>query len=367
VSTFAHGPNPAGVEIIASTDASPFFVKLTKGAAMRYGSLWRFVCQAKWDGPDSPLMARFSQHESLVVAAQGPTLIDANGQITNAANESFNANTVRMLVAMDGELFALAGFSKEAVLWRFDGADNPTVITTPSVIDDLSVQNGQLLVAILENGGLHLQSYDRDGKKQDPSTVISTAIQGVISLRHANGISFVILRDGDEYFLYRIENELVLLMQSDEPIHGPVTHPLGPLITRDRKLARLDGNSVVHFEDETRLACLRNDTGNSTYACVEPDLVQVNKNGSLGEPIFTLSTLNEPDYTGLNEDEEKDCELDWLDLIADTGLTPPPPPPDVPQDNNSGCSPAHGSKSRLPAWIVALGSVFILRRRLASR
>ncbi len=289
----AHGPNPAGVEIISLNDQKASLIKLTRGAAMRRVNGWQFLCQAKWGGPDSPLITDDGHSQGLIITSLGPMLLDSTGQLTAFSDPALDANTVRALITLDDEIFTLTGFSKESIIWRLSETGSQAIVTSTNIIDDLTIKDGQLFAATLQNGELKLAVYDREGTLQATSTLIDTAMEGAISMRHTLSSSFVVNRDGDEYRLFQVEDELVELAQSNEPIHGPVTHPMGQVLTIERKLVHLDGQKIVPFDDETRLNCLRNDASGQSYACVEPDIVVVNADGTLGATLFALQELGD--------------------------------------------------------------------------
>jgi len=363
----AHGPNPAGVEIVSLIDHKASLVKLTRGAAIRRVNDWQFICQAKWGGPDSPLIADDGQSQGLIISLSGPMLLDSTGQLTAFSDPALDANTVRALITLDNEIFVLTGFSKESIVWRLSETGRQAIITSTSIIDDLTIKDGQLFAATLQDGELELVVYDREGTQQATSTLLDTTLEGVISMRHTLNSSFVVNRDGDEYRLFQVEDKLVELAQSNEPIHGPVTHPMGQVLTIKRKLVRLDGQKIVPFDDETRLNCLRNDALGQSYACVEPNIVVVNADGTLGATLFALQELSEPDYSGLDDVEQADCQLNWLDLVADANLKPSDHIPEVKPAADSGCNagPRHKSHSHFHWVLLVFLSLILVRVRLS--
>ena len=99
-------------------------------------------------------------------------LLNSTGQLTAFSDPALDANTVRAIITLDNEIFVLTGFSKESIVWRLSETGSHAIITNTSIIDDLTVKDGQLFAATLQDGELKLAVYDREGTQKAASTLI---------------------------------------------------------------------------------------------------------------------------------------------------------------------------------------------------
>ena len=202
----------------------------------------------------------------------------------------------------------------------------------------------------------------------DETTSINTSIDGVISVRHTSAGSYLLNREDDLYQLFQIDSELVKVAESKEPIHGPIDHPLGQLFTIERELVLLDDNqTLIPFDDSTRLSCLRNDHFGGAYACVDPDIFSLNDDATFGPPLFALNDILEPDYSNLDEEEALGCELEWLDLVADANLNLKQKPETPSNGGTSGCMslPQNSRGTEIIGLLTLLVGLLWGRRRRA--
>jgi MYXO-CTERM domain-containing protein len=101
------------------------------------------------------------------------------------------------------------------------------------------------------------------------------------------------------------------LREASSNIAGPVAVGAEALVLLDGKLDALADDAMLDARGDY-VTCLGGELGQA-YACAHGNVLRVEQSG-LGEPLFELASLREPDYQGLPEAAQLDCATRWLDV-----------------------------------------------------
>ncbi len=322
-SSLGHGPTPAALNAPTIDVNGPVLVRLSRGAALRTDDGFQYVCPSMWGGPDTPIMASPNGSTTWLPAANGIQTIDSLGAVVGLGFDEFSSSTVRLLLVASEHVIALRGCSGGSNLARLTPNGPEIVFATDTTIGTAIVHGDQILLGtLLSDGAVEIQSISMTGELTGPSSISGTGLKGTIALRMAGDSLYVRTANGLDYRLYRqVGDGLIQIAQSVEPIHGPSIADDTMYITVDRHLTRLEKDDTqTTLDTKKRVTCLGAHPNIGVYACVLPNIFQVNGD-SFGPPLFQLKDLSGPPLEDiLDPDTRLGCELEWLDFASDAGL-----------------------------------------------
>lgn len=322
----AHGPVPAGVDVLTTGSAgAPTAVKLSRSAAIELDGTWHFLCRSLWEGPETPLMISANNDTVYLPAINGLYAMDRSGIVTATGNMTLTSAKVRNLLALGDQALALTGFSGGSSIWKLS-TEPSLFFESERTIKAAAVDGDELIVSYVDDGDLELIRLDADAKPVGDPRTIAGELTGTLVLVPTSKGLFVRELSSIRYKLYRIDDDgMTQLVDSEKPIHGPVVVDDSVLLAIDRNLARLDGDTPTTLDPETIVTCLHAPTGAEPFACVLPDIRGLTSTG-LGTPIFEMEKLTPPVLDHLDSELATRCELDWLDFAVDAALIESPFP-----------------------------------------
>lgn len=324
----AHGPTPAGIELLAQAGGAPTLLRLSVGAAWLDTSepddRWRYLCASAWGGPASPKMQAANDSLAFIARTDGLATLTVDGSVSAVPGSGeLSATSVRSLRAVGGSVYAMTGFSGGSTIWRV-ATDGPpaAVYESPTSLGTMAADGARLRMATVRDGQLELLELDPATGTASPPRQLGAGVEGNPTLRLAGGTIYVRLQSSAYYRLFRVEPDdtLTEVAASDEPIYGPVVHAGRVLLTLDRHLAELQGDTPVELDSETWLTCLGVLDGLGAYVCDLPDIRRVTDDAQIGATLFRLASLTGPDFGPLDGATLEGCQLDWLDFSADAGF-----------------------------------------------
>ncbi|MFT7624042.1 MAG: hypothetical protein ACI9WU_003228 [Myxococcota bacterium] len=379
----AHGPAPAGIDVVVSSGGEAQIVKLARGLASRQTDGWRFICDAAWGGPETPRMA--ADAAGLWVAGtEGLSRLN-HGGAAEITSDALNAASVRDIVRLGDEAFALTGFSGGSTIWRLEEAGPEAIVLSPLTIQSLrsdarGPDGDSLLFVVSDETNTVVRRVDRSGAPTGDELVFER-IEGSLALRPTrDGTLYLRSQVSAHYTLWRLDALPLEVATSEDPFHGPIVVDGTTLLTVDRRLAVLTGDSAVvlgETRDLNRVTCLGLLAGGTGYACVLPDIVPVSATGFADPPVFALRDIQLPDYDAFAPELAVACEVDWLDLASDAGLStdvpfdPGPASPEAdagvvvsaPPTESSSCSRGPGTPYSIATLCALLLALLVARRR----
>ncbi|MFT5435048.1 MAG: hypothetical protein ACI9OJ_005765 [Myxococcota bacterium] len=404
----AHGPTPAGIDILLSDEAGRAdAVKLTRGGAIRVAGTWHYLCRSLWTAPDSPIMMSPDGETVLIAALDGLFQLSRSGAVVDLASNQLTSANTRAFHAINGKGYALTGFSGGSTVWRVDvapdgatdgapdGATVTSVFESERTIKTLGAQGEQLLVGYLtDDQSLELLRIGLDGQPLGPPEIIAGPIEGTITFAPIGDTLYLRVLGSNRYRLLRIDasnpsgKHLTELADSDTPIHGPVAAGDNTLVSVERLISTIVGDVITPLDSELNVSCLRARPGHGPFSCVLPNILAAkapdgSMTGGFGDPLFRLEDLTSPLLEGLDSDLAANCELDWLDFGQDAGLVDIPMPDTVestemdadiadsdtvvdPNSTTGSCSSAPGGTPSGLIWLalVSLGLYWNSCRRM---
>jgi hypothetical protein len=320
----AHGGETAqALSIVASDARGPTLVRLNEGLARRHGEGFRYVCPARW-GDDAVVPAQAIPNGPAVIgASSGLFLMREDGSVERHP-DSDAAGRVLALAAGPDAVFALrAAEFRELLEVR---ADSVRVLwRAPEPWEDLAL--GPDFVSLLRVAAgrvIELRLSLRGDVLAEISAPIDARFVNVRA-RVAGARSYALLMTSALSFeLGRVEPERWVSLANGQNIAGPIEASDGrSLLALDGRLARLEGEQVMALDESARVNCLAR-LAEVRYACSEGGLRRVEV-AALGAPLFALSTLLEPDLSGVPDAEHATCMLQWqrytIDLVR-VGIRP---------------------------------------------
>ncbi|MET0283467.1 MAG: hypothetical protein ABW352_03330 [Polyangiales bacterium] len=295
----AHGAPPATTELLALDARGAALVRLTPGGfAHRSGDGFRFVCPESWGGYVLAPAAAPSFGPALV-ASDELFVVGQDGRVARHPVQSglgFAAASQRDAV--------LVVFQDEGrwELRRVTASSNELVRTLAQPVDALAGDGSTLR---FEDRELTVETGQRTITWTAPSYVASAQLRIAAAQLHVVTHG----RSAPWVTLGRIlDGAYEPLLEASVDIAGPA----GNLVAVDGKLRTLSGTPI---ETAERVTCLGEVDG-TLYACSRGDLFRVDERG-LGDPLFTVAGLQDPDYSTLTETARADCTTRWVDLRDD--------------------------------------------------
>jgi hypothetical protein len=380
----AHGMPPAALAPLATDEQGVRIVRLSEGLAHRSSDGFRFICPEAWGGnvfapasaiPDGPA----------VIAGAELFLVEPDGGITPHP-ESLGDGIA--LARNRAGLFGLFPREDRVELRRIERDRSVLLHTFEEPYTQLAARDATLSVMLAAKRELVVQHLTPGGELLER-----------VSWSMPNSVAFAELQAASDQLYIRVWGNsapwVTLGRIADagfEPLHeaqgaiaGPLALAEGSLVALDGKLQGLEDARAPVSQGDGAVNCLDHFDG-IAYACVSQGLKRVDDAG-VGDFLFQLTSLREPDYQGLRASQQADCAFRWRDVLEhvteaaaeaatasgaspdnpDAAMEPEPESDATSNEAASGCS--LGARPARAFWLHALGLTLLarLRRRAAAR
>ena len=373
----AHGMPPAALAPLATDEQGVRIVRLSEGLAHRSSDGFRFICPEAWGGnvfapasaiPDGPA----------VIAGAGLFLVEPDGRITPHPEDLGDG----IALARNGAgLFGLFPRDDRVELRRIERDHSVLLHTFDEPYTQLAARDRTLSVMLAAQRELVVQHVSPGGELQER-----------VSWSMPNNVAFAELHAADDQLYVRIwgnsapwvtlggiaDSGFEPLREAQGAIAGPLALAASSLVALDGKLQGLDDAHTPVPQGDGAVNCLDHFDG-IAYACVSQGLKRVDETG-VGEFLFQLTSLREPDYQSLRASQQADCAFRWRDVQehvtevaaaaasrasagdSDSGAEAGPERSATDAAAGSACSLAHRS---VPApWLHALALPLLAHRRM---
>lgn len=298
---------------------------------------------------------------------------EPDGQITPAVDD------IGLRLALAGNrdaVFGLFARSGQVELWRVERSGGVMLQTFDEPFVELAASDSALHVLRFSRRTLVVQQLTLSGELGERVTWDAPSSVAEAELRTAADQVYVVVSGNAAPWmtLGRIaEGSYEQLRDAQSTIAGPIELDGATLIALDGMLERLQDGAALKQESEY-VQCLASFAG-VAYACVGAGLKRVDAAG-LGEPLFELAALREPDTQALPEPERSNCHLRWRDFedhLAASGLANASGDADAAKATDvSAAPPAAGCSLRgctkQPGWLsLSLWTLLLLGRASVAR
>lgn len=381
---FAHGPAPAGLEVLAwSTDAAcdaaaaaPALVRTNVGLATWNGATYDYGCPARWGDAETALVASSSSGQRLLIAGTSRVFTSDDGGCT-AAEVELPANDTPVTVAVrpdgTGLLLTRDFAGGTGALWS---------VTAEALL--LARWDDFFPDELLLDGETVWLSGARPSPALRPWT--GGALGEGVALPEAEDLQRLALRtlhDGvfvlhatrlDGRYLWRAgEGGPGVIGGPATSIHGPVRFDGADVALFDGVLWRDAGEGLAPTDQSADWTCLREADGIAYVCSLEATSVLEGLDPITTTPVFSLDQLGPP--APACDDAGGSCELDWLHFGGESGWyqtepadcplgdrTPIAPDTDDTDDTDDGVAPegcgcaavGSGPGAAFPAFLAAL-------------
>ncbi len=378
--TWAHGPQPAAVKVLATDKQGPVLIQLSDGLALRRQGSWRYVCQALWDGPLSPQVVALDENRIFIVGTLGLYRLGAQGHILGPEQPDLSALQVQEL--------AVAG-TRVVALWN-DGVNAHLTDATTSAGVALWQGVGDWTGLAADASSVDLASVDLQGNllwshlslTQGLAATSTVPLQqpgATVRLRREAGSLYGLVYSGEFALLGTLnlaaeptpgqDSGILawhLLAKTYRPLDGPLQLGDQLLVAENGILRRVQDGGLQTVDDTRWYSCLgRSDAG--PYFCALTEITGLGAQGQAQKSWFTLAMLDPPLTDGLSGDRAFNCTASWQNFAFDGGLNPAGANPIKSEAPASSCNVnrrlATSEPKALLLTVLPLMSSWLLARR----
>lgn len=307
----AHGGPPGVLSVLGWDAQGVSSVRLSHGLALRTEDGFRYVCPEAWRGDAFAPAASIPDGPAVVAAAQ-LFLVDAEGRLTPHPEDvgegialARNSSGLFGLFRRDGQLeLRRIEVSQTRLLHRLD---EPFTL--------LAARDDTLSLMRVAQRTLVVQNLSLRGELTERVTWEAPVSVAFAELRVASEQLYTVVWGNSKPWvtLGRVTPQgHVLLREGQSSIAGPLALAQGLAVAVDGSLQPLDEDAAALTQGDGAVHCLDSFAGHD-YACVSGGLKRAEE-GGIGESIFQLAALREPDYQLLHPTLRADCAFRWRDL-----------------------------------------------------
>jgi hypothetical protein len=247
-----------------------------------------------------------------VIAGAGLFLVDPDGRVTPHPEDVGDGIALSRNRA---ELFGLFTRDDRVELRRIERDHSVLLHAFDEPYTQLAARHGTLSVLRAAQRELVVQHVSDSGELQER-----------VSWSMPNNVAFAELHAADDQLYVRIwgnakpwvtlgriaDSGFEPLREAQGAIAGPLALTKSSLVALDGTLQSLDDARTPASQGDGMVNCLDRFDG-IAYACVSQGLRRVDDTG-VGEFLFQLTSLREPDYQSLRASQQADCAFRWRDV-----------------------------------------------------
>jgi hypothetical protein len=315
----AHGAPPAALAVLGWDAQGVSSVRLTEGLALRTPGGFRFVCAEAWGG-DVFVPTSILADGEVVIAGPELFLIDADGRATPHPDQ---VGTGLALARNRDALFGLFLHDGKRELRRIETDHSELLYSSDEPFTLLAARDDTLSLMHSAQHTAVVQHLSLQGELRERVTWWVQSSIAYAELRATGDRLYAVVWGNTQPWvtLGRVTSEgYEPLQEARSSIAGPLTLADGVLVAIDGELEWLDASEDTPVQGPGAVNCLDSFAG-QTYACVSEGLKSIDASG-VGDALFHLATLREPDYQRMQASQRADCAFRWRDVREHVAMLP---------------------------------------------
>jgi hypothetical protein len=308
----AHGAPPAALAVLGWDEQGATSVRLSQGIAQRTREGFRYVCPEAWGG-DALAPAAALPGGPTLIAAVRLFVLEADGRVSPHPEDVGEG----IALARGGDaLYGLFSRDGRVELRRLEATHSELVHSFEEPLSALTASASMIAVMHYAQRTLVVQKLSPQGELGERVSWDAPSAVAFAELRSANDQLYAAIwgRSAPWVTLGRVSAQgYEPLREAQSSIAGPLALEDGAAVVLDGAPELLDGEGeLALMQGDGAIQCLDSLAGRA-YACVHAGLWRFDARG-VGEPLFQLASLREPDYQLLREAYRADCAFRWRDV-----------------------------------------------------